>query len=260
MHIFGNSTSVFIFNRSWHKILCIQFLFILMQTTNFFSFHQTRASSRCCWTSCRWALIKDESLYERVSRYVSLNTMGVSHDTQLRALKLLKVVLQGEGGEIFGYGYQVMRDRWMKLSKVLSTSKRISLQKLAPQYCIYFRKIRGPSPGKFFLIEWICWNSENLCLGKSKLYIQLLSPKFSNAFVQATFENPAFFIIWRAKSHFSPIKADGICNFLGGYLWGRLAKGFLEFPARRVPIKKKSYHKSISLKIFLTRIVDVGNF
>ncbi|XXG56136.1 hypothetical protein AAC387_Pa03g3633 [Persea americana] len=99
-----------------------------------------------------WALIKDESLYERVSRYVDLNTMGVSHDTQLRALKLLKVVLQGGGGgEIFGYGYQVMRDRWMKLSKVLSTSKRISLQKLAPQYCTYFRKIRGPSPAYAWL-------------------------------------------------------------------------------------------------------------
>lgn len=187
--------------------------------------------------------------------------MGVSHDTQLRALKLLKVVLQGGGGggEIFGYGYQVMRDRWMKLSKVLSTSKRISLQKLAPQYCTYFRKIRGPSPGEFFLIERICWNSENLCLGKSKLYIQLLFPKFSNAFVQATFELPAFFIIWRAKSHFSPIKACGICNSLGSILGEEWPRAFLNCRQEGF-LLKKSYHKSICLKILLTRIVDVGNF
>lgn len=98
-----------------------------------------------------WALIKDKEMHDRVSTYVDLNTMGVSHDTQLRALELLKVVMQGGAEPIFEYGHSVMRDRWIKLSNILSMSKRFSLQNLAPQYCTYFRKITGPSPAYAWL-------------------------------------------------------------------------------------------------------------
>ncbi|RVW37455.1 Tryptophan aminotransferase-related protein 4 [Vitis vinifera] len=51
-----------------------------------------------------WALIKDKDVYETMLDYMSLNTVGVSRDTQLRAFKLLKVVTQGRGREIFKFG------------------------------------------------------------------------------------------------------------------------------------------------------------
>ncbi|KAK2967745.1 hypothetical protein RJ640_029702 [Escallonia rubra] len=94
----------------------------------------------------RWALVKDEVVYQQMLKYTDENCFGVSRDTQLRALKLLKVVLEGEGIEIFGFAHKTMSDRWEKLSEALSSSKRFSIQDLAPQYCSFFQRVRGPSP------------------------------------------------------------------------------------------------------------------
>ncbi|RZC92368.1 hypothetical protein C5167_003975 [Papaver somniferum] len=55
--------------------------------------------------------------------------MGVSRDAQLRALELLKVLL-GDGKEFFEFGHRTTRSRWESLNKVISESKRFSLQKL----------------------------------------------------------------------------------------------------------------------------------
>jgi len=80
---------------------------------------------------------------------MDINTIGVSRDAQLRALKLLNVVLEGDDGkEIFKFAYSTMKDRWTKLKETISKSKRFSLQKLSPQYCTFFKMERDPSPGK----------------------------------------------------------------------------------------------------------------
>lgn len=100
----------------------------------------------------RWAVIKDEAVYERMSSYVKVNTIGISRDAQLRALKLVKVVMEGSGREIFEFGHTTMKNRWEKLSSVLSVSNRFSLQEIAPQYCSFFRTVRSASPGYFSLI------------------------------------------------------------------------------------------------------------
>ncbi|XP_010261034.1 PREDICTED: tryptophan aminotransferase-related protein 3-like [Nelumbo nucifera] len=105
-----------------------------------------------------WALIKDERVYERMITYVTLNSIGVSHDTQLRALKLLKAIQKDGGKELFEFGYKTIRERWEKLSKRVSASKRFSVPKLAPRYCTYFQKITGPSPA----YAWLkCENEED---------------------------------------------------------------------------------------------------
>ncbi|XP_021806747.1 tryptophan aminotransferase-related protein 4-like isoform X2 [Prunus avium] len=93
-----------------------------------------------------WAVIKNESVYQKMTEYMSSSSMGVSRDAQLRALKLINVVLETRGKQIFEFGYHTMRNRWESLSKTLSLSNRFSLQKLGPRYCTYFQKIRGPSP------------------------------------------------------------------------------------------------------------------
>lgn len=98
-----------------------------------------------------WALVKDASVYEKMTFYMQLNTMGASRDSQLRALKLLKVVLEGDGKEIFQFGYQTMRDRWKKLNEVISESRRLSIQEIPPQYCNFFKQIREPSPAYAWL-------------------------------------------------------------------------------------------------------------
>ncbi|KAL5975119.1 hypothetical protein ACLOJK_031798 [Asimina triloba] len=93
-----------------------------------------------------WALIKEEKIYKRMLSYMEQYTWSVSFDTQLRALKLLKVVLRRGGRDFFQFGHTTLGDRWLKLSNSLSNSSRFSLQKLSPHYCNYFHKARKPSP------------------------------------------------------------------------------------------------------------------
>ena len=100
----------------------------------------------------RWAVVKDENVFQRMTAYVSMNTMGVSRDTQLRTLQLIKVVLKDGGKEIFDFGYTTLRSRWEKLNETLSISKRFTLQEMGARYCNFFNKIRGPSPGSIFTI------------------------------------------------------------------------------------------------------------
>ncbi|GKU90736.1 hypothetical protein SLEP1_g4692 [Rubroshorea leprosula] len=98
-----------------------------------------------------WAVIKDKNVYERMTNHMSLNSMGVSKDSQLRALKLLKVILERKGREIFEFGYETMKARWEILNKTLSLSNRFSLQKIPPQYCNFFQEVKEPSPAYAWL-------------------------------------------------------------------------------------------------------------
>ncbi|KAF3775583.1 Tryptophan aminotransferase-related protein 4 [Nymphaea thermarum] len=93
-----------------------------------------------------WAIVKDKGVFQRMMDYVNLNTLSVSHDSLLRALKLLNVALEKNGSEIFRFGYETMRSRWLRLERSVSRSERFSLQRLSPHYCKYFQRVSGPSP------------------------------------------------------------------------------------------------------------------
>ncbi|XP_068653602.1 tryptophan aminotransferase-related protein 3-like [Aristolochia californica] len=94
-----------------------------------------------------WALVKDEAVYRRLKDQVEMNVIGISHDTQLRALILVKSILGKSGRDLFQFGHTTLQHKWQRLNEVVSQSKRFSLQKLSPQYCTYFRTMRQPSPG-----------------------------------------------------------------------------------------------------------------
>ncbi|PIN14903.1 hypothetical protein CDL12_12465 [Handroanthus impetiginosus] len=72
--------------------------------------------------------------------------MGVSRDTQLRALQPLKAILQGNGKEIFQFAYKTMRDGGDQLSQIISLSTRFTIEEIPPQFCNFFQHVRGPSP------------------------------------------------------------------------------------------------------------------
>ncbi|KAJ8760504.1 hypothetical protein K2173_015171 [Erythroxylum novogranatense] len=94
-----------------------------------------------------WALVKDEAVYQRMLTYMSLSTYGVPRETQLRVLKLLKVVIEeGEGREIFEFGFQIMSKRWEDIHRIISMSKRFSLQDIGPQFCSFNQGVREASP------------------------------------------------------------------------------------------------------------------
>ncbi|KAG2304375.1 hypothetical protein Bca4012_063372 [Brassica carinata] len=77
-------------------------------------------------------LVKDKAVYERMKRYITLSSIGVSKDTQLR--------------EMFHFGYRTLKKRWETLNKIFSISTRFSLQTIQPEYCHYFKKVRDFTP------------------------------------------------------------------------------------------------------------------
>ncbi|KAI3675964.1 hypothetical protein L1987_85560 [Smallanthus sonchifolius] len=93
-----------------------------------------------------WAIIKDKDVYEKVASYISVADLGISKDTQLRVLKLLKVAVEGDGKPLFEFSYNKMRDRWDRLSTVFSKSTRFSIQQRHPLHCNFFNETRLPSP------------------------------------------------------------------------------------------------------------------
>jgi hypothetical protein len=101
-------------------------------------------------TGRRWALIRDDEVAKRALEYLRDSNMGASRDTQLRMLGIFKFMLANLRGkdDIFAFGHDVMRSRWLRLSAAVSRTRRITLQKIAPQYCTYFGRVREPSPGE----------------------------------------------------------------------------------------------------------------
>ncbi|KAI3810427.1 hypothetical protein L1987_20039 [Smallanthus sonchifolius] len=93
-----------------------------------------------------WAIIKDKDVYEKVANYISVADLGISKDTQLRVLKLLKVSVEGDGKPLFEFSYNKMRDRWDRLTAVFSKSTRFSIQQRHPLHCNFFNETRLPSP------------------------------------------------------------------------------------------------------------------
>ncbi|KAG8377299.1 hypothetical protein BUALT_Bualt08G0014800 [Buddleja alternifolia] len=93
-----------------------------------------------------WAIVKDKNVYENMLTYKSVADSGTSKDTQLRALKLIKVVVEDGDGGIFNFGYKTMKHRWEKLNHVLSSSKRFKMQEIPPAFCNFSQALKGASP------------------------------------------------------------------------------------------------------------------
>lgn len=97
-----------------------------------------------------WALIRSPSVYEKVLEYVNLNSIGTSHESNLRMLTIIKAMLAEKEEEpvddIFGFGKKIMSERWKRLNDIVSLTKRFSLQSLDPLSCTYFNTQIDPSP------------------------------------------------------------------------------------------------------------------
>ncbi|XP_024970999.1 tryptophan aminotransferase-related protein 3-like [Cynara cardunculus var. scolymus] len=93
-----------------------------------------------------WAVIKDKDVYEKMLAYIKVADLGISKDTQLRVLKLLKVVVEDEGKTFFKFAYNKMKDRWDALTSVFSKSTRFSIQHRHPLQCTFFNETRLASP------------------------------------------------------------------------------------------------------------------
>jgi L-tryptophan--pyruvate aminotransferase len=106
--------------------------------------------------TCRWALVKDPEVAKKMTKFIELNTIGVSKDSQLRAAKVLKTVSdsceeeKSKDGEesFFKYSYRMMEQRWKLLREAVDSGDLFSLPKFSSGFCNFLNQESETLPGK----------------------------------------------------------------------------------------------------------------
>ncbi|TVU17288.1 hypothetical protein EJB05_33308, partial [Eragrostis curvula] len=115
-------------------------------------------------TRIGWALVKDREVAQKMIKFVELNTIGVSKDSQLRAAKILRAVSDGyevspagEASRLFHFARRQMVARWIKLRAAVKATGIFSLPDELPGYCTFFKET-VPSCAPF---AWLRCEKEN---------------------------------------------------------------------------------------------------
>ncbi|XP_028765189.1 tryptophan aminotransferase-related protein 2 [Neltuma alba] len=106
-----------------------------------------------------WALVRDQEVAKKMTKFIELNTIGVSKDSQLRAAKVLRAVSDSceqerssQGVEsFFKFSYNLMSQRWKQLRTVVERSGMFSLPSFSPAFCTFFTQVLEPQPAFVWL-------------------------------------------------------------------------------------------------------------
>lgn len=105
-----------------------------------------------------------------MAKFLELNTIGVSHDSQVRATQVIRAVVQGytstenhvleqqnlngdgslqhlDDNKLFHFGSSVMQYRWKRFRSALNESSELSIPDFGSSYCTFFGKEIDPTPG-----------------------------------------------------------------------------------------------------------------
>ena len=101
--------------------------------------------------------MKDRDVAKKMTKFIELNTIGVSKDSQLRAAKVLRAVsdayeLSGAGEEhrrLFDYGRRKMAERWSMLREAAAASGIFSLPDETSGYCNFTEDMASTNPGMY---------------------------------------------------------------------------------------------------------------
>jgi len=104
-----------------------------------------------------WALVKNEEVAKRMTKFIELNSIGVSKDSQLRAATILRAVSDScehggdteEGGNFFEINYHLIGERWNQLREAVKQSGLFSTPEFPAAFCNYSNRIFRTQPGKF---------------------------------------------------------------------------------------------------------------
>lgn len=104
-------------------------------------------------TRLGWALVKDRSVAKRMTKFIELNTIGVSKDSQVRAAKILRVISDGYeladsriSDRLFDYGRLLMADRWERLREAVRKAGIFSLPQFPSDTCNFAGEWAGTYP------------------------------------------------------------------------------------------------------------------
>ncbi|CAK7322933.1 unnamed protein product [Dovyalis caffra] len=98
-----------------------------------------------------WALVKDEEVAKKMVKFIELNTIGVSRDSQLRAAKVLQVVTDGceyptSLRSLFDFAAHLMEERWKLLRAAVRQSSLFTLPEFSPGSCGFLNRSFEPRP------------------------------------------------------------------------------------------------------------------
>ncbi|KAG8084929.1 hypothetical protein GUJ93_ZPchr0010g10132 [Zizania palustris] len=105
-------------------------------------------------TRLGWALVKDRVVAQRMNKFIELNTIGVSKDSQLRAAKILKAISDGydhapavgDRTRLFHFARRKMMARWGALRAAVASSGIFSLPDELPGYCTFAKETVAAYP------------------------------------------------------------------------------------------------------------------
>nr|AIN44207.1 TAR1 [Rosa hybrid cultivar] len=104
-------------------------------------------------TRIGWALVKDAEVAKKMVKFIELNTIGVSRDSQLRAAKILEVMTNtteigcsDSGESFFEIIYHLMAERWRLLQAAVNNGSMFSLPDFAPGFCHFLQQETQPQP------------------------------------------------------------------------------------------------------------------
>lgn len=101
-----------------------------------------------------WALVKNKELAEKMVKFVVLASIGVSKLSQIRAAKLINVIVNrchssGPGRNFFSFAKAALAKRWGMLRQAMELSKNFTLEShlYEPLYCNFSCQHSATFPG-----------------------------------------------------------------------------------------------------------------
>ncbi|XP_071729337.1 L-tryptophan--pyruvate aminotransferase 1-like [Rutidosis leptorrhynchoides] len=97
-----------------------------------------------------WAIVKDGEIAKKMTKFVEINSIGVSKESQIRAAKILETLSDSvemkESETFFDHSYELMSNRWKKLREAISHNKLFSLPEFPINTCLFSRRTFGQFP------------------------------------------------------------------------------------------------------------------
>ncbi|CAA7035993.1 unnamed protein product [Microthlaspi erraticum] len=96
-----------------------------------------------------WALVKDIEVAKRMVQYLTINSIGVSKESQTRATTILNEITKicrNKSESFFEYGFEKMKSRWERLREVVDSGDTFTLPNYPQAFCNFFGKSISNSP------------------------------------------------------------------------------------------------------------------
>ncbi|KAL5552834.1 hypothetical protein UlMin_040235 [Ulmus minor] len=99
-----------------------------------------------------WAIVKDEEIARKMTKFIELSSIGVSKDSQLRAAKIMGVICDGykdlksHKENFFEHAHLIMAERWKKLREVVKRRGVFSLPDYPREYCLFHAEFTESYP------------------------------------------------------------------------------------------------------------------